>query len=246
MLVHRYGEVVLYYLIERRSKMDFFSLELWIPLLSIVVIDVVLAGDNALVIGLAARNLPKHEQRKVIIYGTIGALVIRILATIGITWILHIPFLFIIGGIILMWIAIKLGGDKKQYHIKAKADFWSTVRTIIVADAAMGLDNVLAVAGVAEGRMWLVIIGLIISLPIIIWGSTVILKVIKRYPFILIIGSTVLAWTGAKMFIGQVMKLTGIPLFSPAPIFIYSLEIGLVSIVLLLGYVAKRHHQKTS
>ncbi|MBG9733717.1 TerC family protein [Paenibacillus alvei] len=223
--------------------MELLSLEFWTTLLSIVVIDLVLAGDNAIVIGLAARNLPKQDQKKVIIFGTIGAVIIRALATLGVVWLLKIPFLLVIGGVVLIWIAIKLMVEEKEHNVEAGGSFWAAVRTIIIADAAMGLDNVLAVAGAANGHGLLVLLGLAISVPIVVWGSTIVLKFIERFPTIIVIGSAVLAWTSAKMFVGEFMKFDMLAPYFSNPVIKYGFEIVLVIAVVAAGLSIKRSQQ---
>jgi YjbE family integral membrane protein len=175
-------------------------------LLAIIVIDLVLAGDNAIVIALAARNLPKDLQKRAIIWGTLGAIVVRAALTVGVLWLLKIPGLMAAGGVLLVWIAYRLlaGGENGGGHDVAPAvGFWAAMRTIVIADAVMGLDNVLAVAGAAQGSMLLVVIGLLISIPIVVWGSTLILHWIERFPSILYLGGGVLAWTAAGMIVSE-------------------------------------------
>ncbi|PRZ16400.1 YjbE family integral membrane protein [Laceyella sediminis] len=215
--------------------MEFFT-----ALLSIVIIDLVLAGDNAIVIGLAARNLPKDKQKQVIIWGTLGAVVIRVLATLAVVWLLKIPGLLLIGGIILTWIAFKLLIEEKDHDVKAADSMWAAIRTIIIADAVMGLDNVLAVAGAAHGDFLLVVLGLIISVPIVVWGSTVFLKLMDKYPWIIYIGSGVLAFTAAKMIVDE--KL--IKAYFEEPSIKYGFIILLVAAVLLLGRWFKQRQSK--
>lgn len=180
--------------------MDIFSLEFLTSLLTIIFIDLLLAGDNAIVIGLAARNLPKEHQKKAIWYGTGGAVLIRVVATLLIVYLLKIPFLLAVGGVVLLWIAFKLLVQEEQHEdIKASTTLGGAVRTIVIADAAMGLDNVIAVAGAAHGSELLVIMGLIISIPVVVWGSTLFVRLLNRFPWIVYIGSAVLAYTAAKM-----------------------------------------------
>ncbi|WP_019413112.1 TerC family protein [Paenisporosarcina sp. TG20] len=180
--------------------MEILSMEFLVALLSIIMIDLVLAGDNAIVIGMSAKNLPEHHRKKAIIWGTVGAVVIRILATLAIVWLLKIPGLQLVGGIILIGIAYKLLiEDSDIGDHKASTNLWSAIGTIVVADTIMGLDNVLAVAGAAHGNFLLVVIGLIISVPIMVWGSTLFIKLIDKYPIIIYIGSGVLAFTAARM-----------------------------------------------
>ncbi|MFT4416735.1 TerC family protein [Fredinandcohnia humi] len=183
--------------------MELFSGEFFSALLAIIVIDLVLAGDNAIVIGLAARNLPKEQQKKAIIWGTAGAIILRIIATLAVVWLLDLPGLHLIGGILLVWIAYKLLVDDDEHDIKAEGSFSAAVRTIIIADALMGLDNVLAVAGAAHGSFLLVVLGLIVSVPIMVWGSTLFIKLIDRFPIIVTIGAAILAWTATKMIVEE-------------------------------------------
>jgi YjbE family integral membrane protein len=180
------------------------ELEFLTALLTIIAIDLVLAGDNAILIGLAARSLPKDQQKKVILWGSIGAIVIRVVATLAVVWLLKIPGLHLVGGLLLVWIAYKLLVDDDSHgDVKAGDTFWAAIRTVIIADALMGLDNVLAIAGASHGNMTLVIIGLLVSVPVVMWGSTMIIKWIERYPVIVTIGSAILAWTAAKMIVGE-------------------------------------------
>lgn len=179
-------------------------------LLAIVVIDLVLAGDNAIVIALAARNLPAHLQKRAILWGAVGAIAVRSAMTLVVVWLLKIPGLMLAGGAALVWIAFKLlvpaeeeaGGDADA-HGPAATNFWGAMRTIVVADALMGLDNVLAVAGAAHGSSLLVVLGLLISVPIVMWGSSMVLLVVERYPGVVYLGAGVLAWTSAKMMSGE-------------------------------------------
>nr|WP_255807581.1 TerC family protein [Cohnella mopanensis] len=176
------------------------SVDFWSILLTIVFIDLLLAGDNAIVIGLAARNLPKNVQKKAVLWGTAGAVIIRIVATMLVVSLLKIPFLLAIGGILLLWIAYKLLVQEDSHgDIKPSSTLWAAIRTIVIADAAMGLDNVIAVAGAAHGDYFLVILGLIISIPIVVWGSTLFIKIIEKFKWIIYLGSGVLAYTAAKM-----------------------------------------------
>lgn len=217
--------------------MELFSPEFFSALLSIVVIDLVLAGDNAIVIGMSARNLPKDQQKKVIVWGTIGAIIIRAIATLAVVWLLRIPGLLLGGGLLLIWIAYKLLAEEKKHDVKASESLWAAIRTIIIADAVMGLDNVLAVAGAAHNDFLLVIIGLAISVPIMVWGSTVILRLIERYPAIIYIGSAVLAYTAAKMITDE--KFMN-PIFDSQPILKWIFIVVVVAGVVLAGRAKKQ------
>ncbi|MFC4769054.1 TerC family protein [Effusibacillus consociatus] len=173
-------------------------------LLKIIIINLVLSGDNAIVIALASRNLPDLQRKKAIGYGTLGAVVLRILLTFVVVWILKIPFLMVIGGLLLVWISYKLLVNKEEnVDIKAGANLFQAVQTIIVADLVMSLDNVLAVAAAAKGNFWLLVIGIALSIPIIVWGSTLILKLIEKYPAIIYIGAGILAYTAGEMLISD-------------------------------------------
>lgn len=221
--------------------MDFFSTEFLASLLSIVIIDLVLAGDNAIVIGLAARNLPKENQKKVIIWGTIGAVVMRVIATVTVVWLLAVPGLLGIGGGVLLWIAYKLLVEENEHEIKAGNSVWQAIRTIIIADTVMGLDNVLAVAGVAHDNYLLVIVGLLISVPIVVWGSTLFLKLMDRFPWIIYAGSGILAWTGAKMIVDEPL-LKGV--FQGKELITYTFSVVCVIIILFVGYSIKQRNGK--
>lgn len=185
--------------------MEFMSAAWWSALLAIILIDLVLAGDNAIVIALAARNLPPHLKNKAIVWGTVGAIAVRSVMTLGVVWLLQIPGLMLVGGIGLLWVAYQLlaeaGGDDE--HGPAATTFWGAMKTIVVADALMGVDNVLGVAGAAHGAMDLVVIGLVVSVPIVVFGSKIVLGLVERFPLIIQAGAAVLAFTAAKMIIGE-------------------------------------------
>ncbi len=187
--------------------MELFSADFFSALFAIIVIDLVLAGDNAIVIALAARNLPRHLQKQAIVWGAVGAIAVRTLLTVVVVWLLRIPGLMFVGGALLIWIAYKLllpedagNGEEK---VKATTGFWSAIQTIVVADMVMGLDNVLAVAGAAHGSYLLVVLGLLISVPIVVWGSSLLLGFVERFPVIVYVGAGVLAWTAAKMITAE-------------------------------------------
>jgi len=174
-------------------------------LLAIILIDLVLAGDNAIVIALAARNLPPEHQNKAIMWGTVGAIVIRSAMTVGVVWLLKIPGLMLVGGLGLLWIAYKLITDtsEDEHQGGTATTFWGAMKTIIVADALMGVDNVLGVAGAANGDFTLVVIGLLISIPIVVLGSKLVLQLVEKWPVIINLGAAVLAFTAAQMVINE-------------------------------------------
>jgi YjbE family integral membrane protein len=185
--------------------MELFSTPWWSALLAIILIDLVLAGDNAIVIALAARNLPPHLQKKAVAWGTVGAIAVRSVMTVGVVWLLKIPGLMLVGGLGLLWIAYKLLADQgdKEHDGPVANTFWGAMKTIVIADALMGVDNVLGVAGAAHGDFGLVVIGLLVSIPIVVFGSTMVLKLVERFPIIINIGAAVLAFTAAKMIVSE-------------------------------------------
>ncbi|MBW5444859.1 YjbE family putative metal transport protein [Cohnella sp. CFH 77786] len=212
---------------------DLGTLQFWSSLLTIVFIDLLLAGDNAIVIGLAARNLPKEQQKKAILWGTAGAVGIRILATVLVVWLLDIPFLLALGGVVLLWIAYKLLVQEDQHeNIKPASTLLASIRTIVIADAAMGLDNVIAVAGAAHGSFILVVLGLLISIPIVVWGSTLFIKIIDRYKWIIYVGSGVLAYTAAKMITHE-KRFTDF--FGDNPVLTWTFDATMVALVIVAG-----------
>jgi YjbE family integral membrane protein len=185
--------------------MELFSAAWLSALLAIVLIDLVLAGDNAIVIALAARKLPPPLRTRAILWGTVGAIGVRTLMTIGVVWLLKIPGLMLIGGLGLVWIAYRLlvPPAEASGHDAVADTFWGAMKTIVIADALMGVDNVLGVAGAAKGGIDLVVIGLLVSVPIVVWGSTLVLRLIERYPAITYLGAGVLAYTAAHMIVSE-------------------------------------------
>jgi YjbE family integral membrane protein len=177
-------------------------------LFAIVLIDLVLAGDNALIIGLVARNLPRQTQRKVIFWGTFGAIAVRGLMAILVVYVLDWPGFMLAGAIALVWIARKLLTPDPQAagnHAAAvpAATFAVALRTIVVADAVMGVDNVLAIGGAAIGSVLLIVLGLAISVPIIVWGSHLVIRLVDRFPSIVLLGGAVLGWTAYSMIVRE-------------------------------------------
>ena len=187
---------------------EFLSAGFLSALLAIVLIDLVLAGDNALIIGLVARSLPKNTQRKVIFWGTFGAIAVRALMAVLVVYILDVPGFLLAGGLALIWIARKLlvpDEDAASRHTgpAAVTSFASALRTIVVADAIMGVDNVLAIGGAASGSIVLIVLGLAISVPIIVWGSHLVIRLVDRFPSVILLGGAVLAWTGYSMIVRE-------------------------------------------
>ena len=175
---------------------------LW-SLVAIILIDIVLAGDNALVIGMAANKLPDHLKRKAIFWGTFGAVAVRFASVAALTYLLLVPGLKLVGGLLLVYIAWNLAFYQEDKDIKAKDTFWAAISTIIVADAVMGIDNALGIAAAANGSFWMVIFGLLISVPIILFGSTVIASILSKYPKCVFIGSFVLFVVAIQMILNE-------------------------------------------
>ena len=171
--------------------------------IAIILIDIVLAGDNALVIGMAANRLPVEQRKKVIFWGTFGAVAIRFASVALLTYLLLIPGLKLIGGLALLYIGWKLAFADQEHSISAKDTFWGAIGTIVVADAVMGIDNALGIAAAANGNFYMVIFGLLISVPIILFGSTVIAKILEKYPDSVFIGSFVLFVVAVKMIVHE-------------------------------------------
>lgn len=220
--------------------MEFLSPQFFSALFAIVIIDLALAGDNAIVIALAARDLPAHLQKKAIVWGTVGAIVVRVLMTLAVVWLLGVPGLMGVGGAVLVWIAWKLlkgaGGPAggEGHAIRSATTFWGAMQTIVIADAAMGLDNVLAVAGAAHGSFALVIFGLLLSIPIVVWGSTLILKWVERFPYLVHIGVAVLAWTAGKMIVSEPLLAPTLSAYPALTFGVYALVFAIVFASLLV------------
>jgi YjbE family integral membrane protein len=172
--------------------MELFTLQALWAFLAIILIDIVLAGDNALVIGMAANKLPDHLRKRAIFWGTFGAIAIRFISVAALTYLLMIPGLRAIGAVALIWIGWKLVFNHDEHNIEAKDTFWGAIGTIVVADAVMGIDNALGIAAAANGSFVLVIAGLLISVPIILFGATMVSKILQRWPDTVFAGSFVL------------------------------------------------------
>ncbi|WP_141505791.1 TerC family protein [Paenibacillus luteus] len=221
--------------------MELFSVEFFSALLTIIFIDLILAGDNAIVIGLAARNLPKEQQKKAVIWGTAGAVGIRVIATLLVVQLLNVPWLNLVGGLLLVWIAYKLLVQEDAHDgIKSGNTLWQSIRTIIIADAAMGIDNVIAVAGAAHGDTLLVVLGLIISVPVVVWGSTLFIKLINRYEWIVYVGSAVLAYTAAKMITHE----KSFHAFFENPWVYWLFIISVILLTIAAGWLTNKRKQK--
>jgi len=179
------------------------SLTFWIAVLQIVAIDILLGGDNAVVIALACRKLAPAQRRQGIVWGVAGAIVLRIALIFFALQLLAVPWLKLIGALLLLWIGIKLLQPEEEGHgdVAAATSLAGAIKTIVVADAVMSLDNVVAVAAAAHGSMLLVVLGILISIPIVVWGSQLVLKLMDRYPVVITAGGALLGWIGGSMAI---------------------------------------------
>src|SRR3954466_4381858 len=175
----------------------------WVGLGQIIIVNIVLSGDNAVVIALAARSLPPAQQKQAIIWGSVAAIILRVILTIVAAEMLKLPYLKIIGALLLFWIAVQLlvPEEEDEDGIKTSGNLWAAIRTILIADLVMSLDNVIGVAAAAKGDNVLLMLGLAISIPLIIFGSTIILKLMDRFPVIITGGAALLGWVAGEMLI---------------------------------------------
>ena len=187
---------------------EFLTAHFWVAVGQIILIDIPLGGDNAVVIALACRQLPESQRLKGVIWGTVGAILLRVALIAFAITLLQVPFLKIAGAALLIWIGVKLitpHDEDAHGNIQASDKLWSAVKTVIVADLVMSIDNVIAIAGAAQNageqhQMALVIFGLVVSIPIIVWGSQIVLKLMDRFPVIILLGGMLLGWIAGGMF----------------------------------------------
>jgi len=176
------------------------SPEFWIALSQIILINIVLSGDNAVVIALACRSLPPHQQKKAILFGSVGAIVLRVVLTFFAVYLLSLPFLKLVGAALLLWIGVGLlKGEDDEEELEGHSNLAGAIKTIVIADLVMSLDNVIGVAAAAKGNVPLLVFGLVISIPLIIFGSTLILKLMGRFPIIITLGAGLLGWVAGEM-----------------------------------------------
>ena len=189
----------------------FSTPQFWVDVFKIILIDLLLSGDNAVVIALACRNLPPHQRRKGILFGVGGAIGLRIVLTFFAVGLLALPYLKLVGALLLLWIGVKLILPEEEHdadNIKADTRLLGAIKTIIIADFVMSLDNVLGVAAVAKGNLSLLVFGLLISIPMIAWSSQLVLKLIDRYPVIIYIGGALLGYVAGEMLVGEALFAT--------------------------------------
>lgn len=183
-----------------------YTPEFWIGLMKIIWINIILSGDNAVVIALAARSLPPDQQKKAVFFGSAAAVVLRIVLTVVAVQLLALPYLQIVGGLLLLYIGVQLlsENDEGEGHAKEHGSLMAAVRTILIADLVMSLDNVIAVAAAAKGNTTLLIIGLAISIPLVIFGSTLMIKLMERFPVIIVLGAALIGWVGGETMVSDV------------------------------------------
>jgi YjbE family integral membrane protein len=218
--------------------------DFWIGLMKIIWINIILSGDNAVVIALAARSLPPHQQQKAILFGSGAAVVLRILLTVVAVQLLALSYLQIIGGLLLLWIGVQLLSeeDEEEEGDVKQASLMTAIRTILIADIVMSLDNVIAVAAAAKGSNTLLIIGLAISIPLVIFGSTLMIKLMERFPIIVTLGAALIGWVGGETIISDVALKSALEA-NPSLHYI-SAAVGAVIVVGLGKFLQARHHQK--
>jgi YjbE family integral membrane protein len=212
----------------------------FLQLVQIVWINIILSGDNAVVIAMACRGLPADRRRTGMVLGSLVAVALRIVFTVVIATLLSMPFLKIVGGCLLLWIAVKLLlGEEEGGEVAATGRLWDAVRTVAVADAVMSLDNVLAIAAVAKGSLVLLIVGLAISVPLIVAGATVLMKLLSRFPILVWAGAALLGWVAGEMLISDpwLMDQLGLELAHAAEM---PVDAACAALVVGLGYVLRR------
>jgi len=182
-------------------ELDLTSTAFWVAVGQIILIDIVLSGDNAVVIALACRNLSPEQRRTGIFWGVAGAVSLRVVLTVFAALVMNLPWLKMVGGLLLVWIAVKLmlPEDEEGHDIDASANLWGAVKTIVIADFVMSLDNVIAVAGAAHGSLVLLLFGLAVSIPLIVWSSQLILRWMERWPWIVLLGAGLLGYVSGQM-----------------------------------------------
>ncbi|MET3178280.1 integral membrane protein, YjbE family [Variovorax sp. YR750] len=233
----------------------FMAPEFWVAVGQIIMIDILLGGDNAVVIALACRKLPAHQRTQGILWGTAGAIVLRVILIFFALTLLAIPFLKLVGAILLVWIGVKLLApehDDGHGNISGSDKLWGAVKTVIVADLVMSVDNVIAIAGAAQGagdshQMPLVIFGLLVSIPIIVWGSQLVIKLMDRFPMIITAGGMLLGWIAGTMAVSDpalanTAAWTWVPKLPQTDTIKYAAGVIGALLVLVIGkWVAARH-----
>jgi YjbE family integral membrane protein len=221
--------------------MDFASPEFWIAVAQIIAIDVVLSGDNAVVIALACRNLPEAQRRRGILWGVAGAVGLRVVLTAFAAGLLGYPYLKLIGGLLLLWIGVKLlqPQEGEGHDIQASGDLWGAVKTIIVADFVMSMDNVIAVAAASRDSIVLLLFGLAVSIPLIIWTSQLILRLMERFPIVITLGAGLLGYVAGGMLVSDLAVRDWAAATIPAANYVAG-AVGALLVVLVGNWLAWR------
>ena len=228
--------------------MEFATTQFWLAALEIIVINILLSGDNAVVIALACRNLPRKQRKWGVIWGAVGAIVLRIILTFFAVTLLRLPWLKIIGGALLLWIGVKLiaeeGGDDAggEGNVQASDKLLAAVRTVIIADLVMSIDNVLGVAAAAKGSLLLLVFGLVVSIPLVIAGSQVIMKLIERFPILILAGGGLLGYVAGEMVVEDVAIEPWIEANAHALAWIIPAA-GIVVVIGVAKWMQRRHEQ---
>jgi len=224
--------------------MEFLSTpDFWIGLVKIIWINIILSGDNAVVIALAARSLPPEQQKKAIMFGSGAAVVLRIVLTVVAAKLMELPFLQIVGGCLLLWIGLQLltGDEEDEGASKGQSSMMVAIRTILIADLVMSLDNVIAVAAAAQGNMVLLILGLAISIPLVIFGSTLMIKLMERFPVIVTLGAALIGWVAGETIMSDRLLQGTLQAY---PILHYvAAAVGAILVIVVGNMLKKRHAQ---
>jgi YjbE family integral membrane protein len=224
----------------------FSSPQFWVDVFKIIMIDLLLSGDNAVVIALACRNLPADQRKKGILYGVGGAIGLRIVLTFFAVSLLALPYLKLVGAFLLIWIGIKLllpDDEHGEGNIKAETQLWGAIKTIIVADFVMSLDNVLGVAAAAHGNVWLLVFGLLVSIPMIAWSSQLVLKLIDRFPLVIQGGGALLGYVAGEMLVSEALFK---PLIEAQPALHWLTPLLCAVLVVALGRILASRQQSVT
>lgn len=215
--------------------------DFWIGLLKIIWINIILSGDNAVVIALAARSLPPQQQRKAIFWGTAAAVILRVALTVVAAKLLELPYLQIVGGLLLLWIGVQLlsDADDGEGEEKHHGSLFTAIRTILVADLIMSLDNVIGVAAVANGNIPLLVIGLAIAIPIVIFGSTLMIKLMERFPVIVTIGAGLIGWVAGEAIVSDRVLRDTFPVHSVS--FYLAAVVGVLFVIAVGKFLQRRN-----
>jgi len=230
------------------SGMDtYLTTEFLLAVGQIIMIDIVLGGDNAVVIALACRQLPERQRRLGILYGTMGAILVRVVLIAFALALLNLPYVKLVGALLLIWIGVKLlsADDDGDHNVNSSDKLWQAVKTVVVADLVMSIDNVIAIAGAAEGaggdhKLPLVVFGLLVSIPIIVWGSQLVVKLMDRFPIVISAGAGLIGYISGQMFMSDSFVIEKIGLFSPVTNTIVAISTAVGVIVIGRALSSKR------